>query len=316
MRKILFLDQTHPLLKEELTKAGFVCDEDYTSDYRSIIRKIAAYEGVIIRSRISLDKELLEAATRLRFIARAGAGLENIDTEYAAKKSITVLNAPEGNRNAVGEHTLGLLLSLLNKIPHADRDIRAGFWRREAHRGVELDGKTIGIIGYGNMGKAFSRKLSGFDVEVLCYDILPGLGDAYARQVSLDELQAHSDILSLHMPINESSRAMVDTDFINAFAKNFYLLNTARGEVVVTRDLVDALKRGKILGAGLDVLEYEKKSFESFFDNKALPEEFDYLLKAENVVLSPHVAGWTVESKEKIARTLWEKIKRQIPQTL
>ncbi len=237
--------------------------------------------------------------------------MENIDTDYALVKGIHLVAAPEGNRNAVGEHTLGMLLSLFNNLNKADKGVREGKWLREENRGIELDGKTVGLIGYGNMGKAFAKKLQGFDVEILCYDIRANLGDKNARQVSLEELQMKADVLSLHTPQTTLTTHMVNTNFINAFEKPFWLINTARGKSVVTKDLMGALKSEKILGAGLDVLEYEKSSFENLFTDKNLPEAFQYLIQSDKVILSPHVAGWTVESKEKLAQTIVNKIKEK-----
>ena len=309
--KILHIDNNHPLLLNQLNDLGFINDEDYTSSKLEIEEKIHLYDGVVIRSRFKIDKSFIDAATNLKFIARVGAGLESIDCEYAINKGIKLISAPEGNRNAVGEHALGMLLSLFNKMNKADREIRNGKWLREDNRGIELDGKTIGIIGYGNMGKAFAKKLRGFDVEVICYDIKDGVGDENCRQVSLKELQEKTDVLSLHTPFNELSYKMVNSNLINGFKKPFWLLNTARGTAVVTQDLVDALQSGKILGAGLDVLEYEKGSFENLFENDSLPDAFQYLINAENVLLSPHVAGWTVESKIKLAQTVVDKIKKE-----
>jgi D-3-phosphoglycerate dehydrogenase len=254
-----------------------------------------------------IDKTFIDKATNLQFIARVGAGLESIDCDYATSKGIHLIAAPEGNRNAVGEHALGALLSLMNKLNKADQEVRSGHWNREANRGHELDGKIVGIIGYGNMGKSFAKKLRGFEVEVLCYDILDGVGDANANQVSLQELQQKADVLSLHIPWTPETDKMVNANFINAFTKPFWLLNTSRGKNVVTDDLVSALQTGKILGAGLDVLEYEKLSFEHLFEEEK-PAAFNYLLQAENVLLTPHIAGWTVESKEKLAQTIVDKI--------
>ena len=306
--KILHLDTNHPLLIDQLNDLGFINDEDYSSSKKEVETKISAYDGIIIRSRFTINQTFLDAATNLKFIGRVGAGLENIDCEYASKKGVELIAAPEGNRNAVGEHTLGMLLSLLNKLNKADREVREGKWLREENRGIELDGKTIGIIGYGNMGKAFAKKLQGFDVKVICYDIKPDVGDENCQQVSLKELQKEADIVSLHTPQTPLTVGMINTNFINQFNKPFWLLNTARGKSVVTKDLVGALKLGKILGAGLDVLEYEKTSFENLFSTE-LPEAFKYLIKAENVLLTPHVAGWTIESKEKLAQTIVNKIK-------
>jgi D-3-phosphoglycerate dehydrogenase len=292
-----------------LNKLGFTNDEDYLSSKEDIEAKIHNYDGFIIRSRFKIDKAFIDKSTNLKFIGRVGAGLENIDYEYAISKNIALIAAPEGNRNAVGEHTLGVLLSLFNKLNKADKEIRAGKWLREENRGLELDGKTVGLIGYGNMGKSFAKKLKGFDVDVLCYDIKSNVGDENCKQVSLEELQQRSDVLSLHTPQTTLTRNMINKAFINRFKKSFWLLNTARGTSVVTKDLVAALKSGKILGAGLDVLEYEKSSFENLFSDNNLPEAFQYLIASENVILSPHVAGWTIESNEKLAQTIVDKIK-------
>lgn len=307
--KVLLLDTNHDILKSGLENLGCLCDEDYSSSKEVIEKKIADYNGIIIRSRFTIDKGFLDKAKNLKFIGRVGAGLENIDCEYAKSKGIELIAAPEGNRNAVGEHALGMLLSLFNKLNKADREVRQGQWLREANRGIELDGKVVGLIGYGNMGKAFAKKLRGFDVEVLCYDILPNVGDENCKQVSLEELQQKADVLSLHTPQTELTIYMVNTDFINAFKKTFWLINTARGKSVVTKDLVSALKSGKIIGAGLDVLEYEKASFENLFTDNKLPEAFEYLIHSDKVILSPHVAGWTLESKEKLAQTIVDKVK-------
>jgi D-3-phosphoglycerate dehydrogenase / 2-oxoglutarate reductase len=306
--KILHLDSNHPLLINQLKDLGYTNHEDYTSSKSVIENKIKNYDGIIIRSRFTIDKQFLDKATQLKFIGRVGAGLENIDVDYAKQKGIYLIAAPEGNRNAVGEHTLGMLLSLFNKINKANTEVKKGIWHREDNRGIELDGKTVGIIGYGNMGKAFAKKLRGFNVEVICYDIKDEVADKNCKQVLLQEFKERVDVVSLHTPETSLTLNMIDTDFINQFKKSFWLLNTARGKSVVTKDLVEALKSGKILGAGLDVLEYEKSSFENLFENNSMPEAFQYLIKAENVILSPHVAGWTVESKEKLAQTIVNKI--------
>jgi D-3-phosphoglycerate dehydrogenase len=307
--KILHIDSNHPLLLEQLQQAGFTNHEDYKSTKEEIEAKIQDYSGIVIRSRFKIDKTFIDKATNLKFIARVGAGLESIDCDYATSKNIHLIAAPEGNRNAVGEHTLGMLLSLFNKLNRADKLVREGNWIREGNRGYELEGKTVGIIGYGNMGKSFAKKLKGFDVTVLCYDIQENVDDENAKQVSLKELQQKADVLSLHIPWTPETDKMVNTEFINSFAKPFWLLNTSRGKNVVTADLVSALQSGKILGAGLDVLEYEKLSFENLFISGEKPEAFEYLLQAENVILTPHIAGWTFESHEKLAQTIVDKIK-------
>jgi D-3-phosphoglycerate dehydrogenase len=307
--KILHIDSNHPILWEELQKAGFINHQDFTSSKQEIEAKIHEYQGIVIRSRFKIDKTFLDHATHLQFIARVGAGLESIDCDYAMSKNVELIAAPEGNRNAVAEHTLGMILSLFNNLNQADNEIKSGHWNREKNRGHELDGKTVGIIGYGNMGKSFAKKLRGFEVDVLCYDILDNVGDANAKQVSLEELRQKTDVLSLHIPWTPDTDKMINTGFITAFAKPFWIINTSRGKNIVTADLVEAMKSGKILGAGLDVLEYEKLSFETLFQDKQTPEAFQYLLEAKNAILSPHIAGWTFESHERLAQVIVDKIK-------
>lgn len=306
--KILHLDTNHPLLLEQLNEAGFQNDENYADSKAEIEKIIHQYDGLVIRSRFKIDARFMDAATRLKFIARVGAGLESIDDEYAREKGIRLFSAPEGNRNAVGEHSLGMLLSLFNNLNRADREVKAGQWNREGNRGVELEGKTVGLIGYGNMGKAFAKKLKGFNCTVFCHDIKDNVGNKNATQVSLKTLQEMADVVSLHTPWTPLTDGMVNAQFIEAFRKPFWFLNTARGKCVVTSDLVSALKSGKVLGAGLDVLEYEKLSFESLFNSEELPETLKELIEFDNVLLTPHVAGWTVESKRKLAQTIVEKI--------
>ena len=307
--KILHIDSNNPLLWEQLQQAGFHNEADFISSKEVIEDKIKDYHGIVIRSRFKIDKTFLDKATNLQFIARVGAGLESIDCDYAIARNIALIAAPEGNRNAVAEHALGMILSLFNKLNQADAEIRKGQWNREINRGHELDGKTVGIIGYGNMGKAFAKKLRGFDVEVICHDILPNVGDTNAKQVTLEELQQKTDVLSLHIPWTPETDKMVNANFIASFSNPFWLINTSRGKNVVTADLVQALESGKILGAGLDVLEYEKLSFETLFNDKNTPEAFDYLLKSSKVLLSPHIAGWTFESHERLAQVIVDKIK-------
>src|SRR5690606_382734 len=269
-------NSNHSILLEMLEKAGFTNENDFTSSKEEIENKIRNYDGIIIRSRFDIDKTFLDKAENLKFIARVGVGLESVDCEYATSKNIELIIAPEGSRNAVGEQALGMLLSLFNKLNQADKSVKSRKWEREKHRGYELENKTIGIIGYGNMGKSFAKKLKGFEVkEVLFYDIQNGLEDENAKQVSLEELQQKADVLSLHTPLTTLTDKMVNADFINNFSKSFWLINTARGKCVVTQDLVRALKKGKILGAGLDVLEYEKSSFEKM-DSDAIPEDLQF----------------------------------------
>ncbi|MDR6764125.1 D-3-phosphoglycerate dehydrogenase [Flavobacterium sp. 2755] len=308
--KILHIDSNHPILWQQLEEAGFENHADFKSSKEEIEAKIQDYNGIVIRSRFKIDKTFLDKATNLQFIARVGAGLESIDCDYALSKDVELIAAPEGNRNAVAEHTLGMILSLFNKLNIADYEIRSGQWNRESNRGHELDGKTVGIIGYGNMGKAFAKKLRGFDVEVLCYDIQDNVGDENARQVSLKELNEKTDVLSLHIPWTPETDRMVDAAFINEFKKPIWIINTSRGKNIVTADLVETMKTGKVLGAGLDVLEYEKLSFETLFQDKNTPEAFQYLLDGRKVILTPHIAGWTFESHERLAQVIVDKIKK------
>ncbi|EKB04717.1 2-hydroxyacid dehydrogenase [Myroides odoratimimus] len=308
-KKVLHIDSNHPLMITQLAELGYENVENYTASKEEIAESIHEYEGIIIRSRFSIDQSFLEKATNLKFIGRVGAGLENIDCAYAETKGIALIAAPEGNRTAVGEHALGMLLSLMNKLNLVDQEVRQGIWIREGNRGHEIEGKTVGIIGYGNMGNAFAKRLQGFDCEVIFHDIREELGNAYAKQVSLAELQERADILSLHTPQTPETMYLINKELIQGFKKPFWFINTARGKSVNTTDLVEALKSGKVRGAALDVLEYEKSSFENMFSDNTLPEPMQYLIQAKNVLLSPHIGGWTIESKEKLAQTIIDKIK-------
>lgn len=313
--KILLLDSNHPLITEQLLAKGFILEEDFTSSYDEVLQKINQYDGIIIRSRIPLDKNFLENAQNLKFIARVGAGMENIDLETAKNLGISLINSPEGNRDAVAEHVLAMLLILMNRLFIASEEVKNGIWKREENRGDELLGKTFGIIGYGNVGKATAKRLSGFGVEVIFYDILPNLEDEFAKQVSLQELQERADILSLHIPLDASTKYLVDENFISKMKKNFYLVNTARGKNVKTSALVDALKSGKVKAAALDVLEYEKSSFENLDISTSLStrnkEDLQFLLESNQVIVTPHIAGWTHQSKEKLAQFIVDKIVQQ-----
>ena len=306
--KILLLDSNHPLITEQLSAKGFLLEEDFTSSYDEVLQKINNYEGIIIRSRIPLDKNFLEKAKNLKFIARVGAGMENIDTEVAKKLGISLINSPEGNRDSVAEHVVGMLLILMNRLFIASEEVKNGIWKREENRGDELLGKTFGIIGYGNMGKATAKRLSGFGVKVIFHDLLPNLQDEFAEQVSLEKLQQEADILSLHIPLDASTKYLVDEDFISKMKKNFYFTNTARGKNLKTSALVEAIKQGKVLGAALDVLEYEKSSFENLETDN---EDLAYLLKSDKVIVTPHIAGWTHQSKEKLAQFIVDKVVKE-----
>jgi len=307
--KILFIDSVHPILAEGLEKDGFLCDDLPNLDYGQVSNIIPKYEGLVVRNKIKIDAGLLEKANNLKFIARVGAGMENIDQQYAERLGIVCLNAPEGNRDAVGEQALGMLLNLFNHLTSADKEVRAGIWQREKNRGIELGGKTIGLIGYGNTGSAFASKLKGFAVDVIAYDkYKKNYSDEFARETDLNEIFEKADVLSLHVPLTEETLFMVDKQFINNFKKKIYFINTARGKVLNTADLVRGIESGKILGACLDVLEYEGLTFEDL-ETADLPQAFSKLLKMENVILTPHIAGLTHESNYKLAKVMLMKIR-------
>jgi D-3-phosphoglycerate dehydrogenase len=304
--KFLFIDTTHPLLKEKLENAGIHCDYFSDLDYNKAFEIIHRYEGIIIRSKITLDAAILKKATKLKCIGRVGAGMESIDTKTAAGLGIACFNSPEGNRDAVGEHALGMLLTLFNNICSANVEVKHSIWKREENRGLEIKGKTIGIIGYGNMGSAFAQKLSGFEANVTAYDkYKSNFSNSWVKEVSLAELQAQSDVISFHVPLTSETHYMFNAEFISKCKKPFYVMNTARGPVVNTHDLIQGLISGKIKGTALDVIEYEETSFEK---TQKFPPEFYELAQFKNVILSPHIAGWTFESKIKLAEILADKI--------
>lgn len=305
--KVLFIDTAHDELAIRLQKQGFRCDffKDYNRD--DYLKIVGDYDGIIIRSKIKLDDSFLSECKQLKFIGRVGAGMENIDVESALKKGIVCINAPEGNRDAVGEHAIGMLLALFNKIIIADKEVRKGIWIREGNRGHEIGGKIIGIIGYGNTGAAFAKKLSGFDAEVIAYDKYKSdYSDNFVRESNMQELFEKCDIISLHVPLTEETKYLVNSDFLRKFKKNIYLINTSRGKVLDTVSLIEMLNNGKVIGACLDVLEYEGLSFEEVM----LPSEIQALVTKENVVLSPHIAGWTHESNYKMAVTIANKVEK------
>lgn len=306
---ILVTDNTHPVLHHLLRQVGHEVVVDTSLTYDTLLDRIADFDALVVRSKIVIDRPFLLHARHLRCIGRLGAGMETIDVDYAQSLGIRCLNSPEGNRDAVGEHALGLLLALFNHIASADAEVRQGLWQREANRGLEIKGRTVGIIGFGNMGSAFAQRLQGFECTILAYDKYKPAGYAphYVQEVTLPELQARADVVSLHVPLTPETRHMVSLPFIKAFARPFHLVNTSRGAVVRTPDLAQAIEQGQILGAALDVIEYEDMTRDGL-DLDHLPADFAYLLHSPRTVLSPHVAGWTVESKEKLARTLAEKI--------
>ena len=308
--RILFIDTVHSLLKQELEKKGHICDTAYDKNKTEIQQIIHNYQGIVIRSRFKIDKEFIDAATNLEFIARAGSGLDNIDVNYSEKRSINCYNAAEGNRQAVAEHALGMLLSLFNNLNEVDKEIRNGIWEREKNRGIELAGKTIGIIGYGNNGSAFTEIIKGFGVNILIYDKYL---NNYPNKSTMESIYKEVDILSLHVPLTEETTYLVNEDFIRKFEKEIYLINTSRGKCVNTKHLVSALENGTIKGACLDVLEYEKTSFEQL-STSGFTDDVQYIIESKKTILSPHVAGWTIESNIKIAEVLLQKIITDYPQ--
>jgi len=306
--RILFIDSSHSFLHTSLEKKGFVCDLNYDWTPENILANLHLYDGVVIRSKIKFTKEVIDKGVNLKFIARVGAGMENIDVAYAESKGIKCLSAPEGNRDAVAEQALGMLLSLFNNVCRSNQEVRTGKWIREGNRGVELNGKTVGIIGYGNMGSAFAQRLKGFGVKLLVYDkYKKGFGDGFVEESSMQNLFDNCDIVSLHTPLSDETHYLINDEFINKFKKNIYIINTARGKSLNTQDLVKNIASGKVLGACLDVLEYEAVSFEQL-DIAKLPKAFHDLVTSDKVILTPHIAGWTHESNEKLAAILVEKI--------
>ncbi len=307
-RLVIFIDSVHPILEQRLTQAGFICQRHFKTTFEELTKILPNAYGLVLRSRFTIDAAFLAHCPQLKFIARSGSGLENIDKQTCKSKQIRLYNSPEGNRNAVAEHALGMLLSLLNKLNKADKEVRSGIWNREQNRGEELDGKTVGIIGYGNNGAAFAKKLRGFDVKVLAFDkYKTGFGDHFVQECTLEAIQQQADILSFHIPQNKETKYLFNQDFLQQMQKPFYLLNLSRGKIVETEVLIRGLQLGRIKGAGLDVLEYEQKSFEAFFDRE-MPPAFQALIKQENVVLTPHVGGWTTESYVNLSSVLADKI--------
>ena len=311
-KKILFIDSNHPTLHETLMQKGFQCDLFWDKSNAELIKLIPDYDALVIRSKFKITKEIIDSAPQLKCIARAGAGMENIAVEYAEGKGIHCVHAPEGNRDAVAEHAMAMLLNLFNNIHRADREVRLGKWLREENRGVELGGKTVGIIGYGNTGSAFAQRLSGFNCKVLAYDKYKfGFGNNFITESKLEDLFQEADIVSLHTPLTEETINFINDKFIHNFKKNIYIINTARGKSLVIEDLVKNMKSGKVLGVCLDVLEYEATSFENMnFDS--LPKDMQYLITSDKVILTPHIAGWTYESNVKIASVLADKIEKNL----
>lgn len=312
MKKIAFLDTVHDVLQLGLEELGWQCDDLSRMPLSDVEAIIHSYQGIVIRSRFPMNEAFLKHATQLEFIARSGAGMENIDIDYCNQKGVILFNSPEGNRNAVAEHALGMLLSLFNQLKKGDQEVRQLVWDREGNRGVELDGRTVGIIGYGNNGSAFAQKLKGFDVKVLANDLYKsGFGTDTITESSMDQIFEEADVVSLHIPQTSLTKGMINRDFIQKMRNPFYLINLSRGAIVNTTDLVEGIETGKVLGACLDVLEYEKSSFENMFQERTeLPAPFTYILNSSKVLLSPHVGGWTNESYYKLSDVLLQNIKQ------
>jgi len=307
-KKVLLIDTVHRIIPDKLIANGYEVVQGFELSKNEILDCISDFSGIVIRSRINIDKELIDKAENLRFVARVGAGMESIDLEYCKAKGIECLNSPEGNRDAVGEHAIGMLLNLLNKLNKADKEVKQGIWKREENRGTELNVKTVGIIGYGNMGSSFAKKLSGFGCKILSYDkYKTEYSDGFTIEKDLNSIFLEADVLSLHVPLTEETKYLFNEQFLNNFKKPIILINTSRGPVVDTKSLVNGLKSGKVLGAALDVIEYEETSFETTATMTDKPD-FKYLASCDNVILSPHIAGWTVESKIKLAEILADKI--------
>ncbi|KHJ37332.1 D-3-phosphoglycerate dehydrogenase [Pedobacter glucosidilyticus] len=304
MKKILIVDDLHPAFKIAAQDLGYEVDDLPLIKKSEVLEILHRYEGLAIRTKFRVDKEVIDAAPNLKFVARAGAGMDNIEVAYADEKNIQLINAPEGNSDAVGEHAIGMLLSLMNNLRKADIEIRNGKWDREGNRGYELKGKTVGIIGYGHMGQSFARKLKGFEIKVLAYDkYKTRFTDDFATEASMEEIVKYADVLSLHIPLTKETRQMVDEEYLRHFRRPIFFINLARGEIVNTQAVLNAIKEGKIIGAGLDVLETEKFP--------ALGEQNWYTALSENpkVLLSPHVGGWTFDSYRKISEVLADKLK-------
>lgn len=312
-KKVLFIDSVHPVLSKRLEAAGYQCDWKTNLSREEGLAILENYHGVVIRSKFKFDEAAFEKATKLKWIARSGASMENIDLRIAELKGVRCFNSPEGNRDAVAEHALGMLLSLFNRIPSADQEVRKGLWNREENRGIELKGKTVGILGYGYMGEAFAQRLQGFGCKIIAYDkYKENYAPNYVEELDERAFFQHTEVLSIHLPLTEETEYLIDENYINSFHKPIYLINTARGKNINTQDLANAIQNGKVLGACLDVLEYESLSFESL-NAASMPEAFQFLSSSEKVLLSPHVAGWTHESYEKLSIYLADKILANFP---
>lgn len=307
IKRVLFADTAHPLLAQKLSESGFLCDYFDDLNYQKALEIGKQYLGIVIRSRFKIDQNLLDACSNLKWIARVGAGMENIDVKYAELKGINCLHAPEGNRNAVAEQALGMLLVLMNNLSKADHEVRNGIWLREENRGFEIEGKTVGILGFGNTGSSFAEKLKGFNCKILAHDkYKKEFGNNWVTESSLAAIFEEADIVSLHLPLTAETNYYANVEFFERFKKPIWLINTSRGKVLQTDALIQALETKKVKGAALDVLEFESVSFENVNE---MPDSFQKLITMPNVLLSPHIAGWTHESNIKMAQVLFDKIR-------
>jgi D-3-phosphoglycerate dehydrogenase / 2-oxoglutarate reductase len=306
--KVLFIDSVHSILEERLTKAGYICEHDYTSSYEELRNRVHEFDGIVIRSRVKIDRAFLESASSLKWIARSGSGMENIDIEFAANRGIRCINSPEGNADAVGEHVIGMILMLLNKLNTANDEVKKGLWRREENRGIEISGKVFSIIGYGVMGSTLAKKLSGFGCEILAHDkYKSGFSNDFVKEVSIEEVYERSDFVSIHLPLNSETTYYANDIFFSRFIKPIYFINASRGKNTNTEALYQAVVAGKVQGACVDVLEYEKASLEGLEISK-LPISLKALFESNKIVFTPHVAGWTEESYYKLSDVLADKI--------
>lgn len=305
-KKVLIIDDVHELLPAGLQELGYEVTYLPQAGRSDLLHLISQYHGLVVRTKTSIDSEVINNGVLLEFIARAGSGMDNVDVDLAVSRGIACFNAGEANADAVGEHTMGMILSVFHKIAKGDAEVRSSHWDRQGNTGEELNGKTVAVIGYGNTGKAVAKKLSGFGVKVLAYDkYLDHYSDAYAQQSNMDEIFGEADLVTFHIPLTDETIGLVNVDYINKFSKNIWLFNLSRGKVIDTEAVVKALQNGKIKGCGLDVLENENPA-------KLQPQEkawFEFLIQSNKTVLTPHVAGWSVQSYRKISTFLLQKIK-------